>query len=75
MVNIILAMGTQLLKVDLKDTYIIVPVHPADQYLLGITWQEACYVIDAFLLDLGQRQNFFDCSRRFGMGISVFRHH
>ena len=45
-VNIILAMGrcTQLVKVDLKDAYRIIPVHPLDHHLLGISWQGATYV-------------------------------
>ena len=45
-VNIILAMGrcTQLVKVDLKDAYKIIPVHPLDHHLLGISWQGATYV-------------------------------
>ena len=33
-----LGQGTQLVKIDLKDAYRIVPVHPDDYHLLGITW-------------------------------------
>ena len=29
--------GTQLVKMDLKDAYRIVPVHPDDHHLLGIS--------------------------------------
>ena len=45
-VNIVLSMGchTKLVKIDLRDAYRIVPVHPGDQHLLGITWQGATYV-------------------------------
>ncbi len=35
-----LGRGTQLVKVDLKNAYRIVPVHPQDQHLLAITWQD-----------------------------------
>ena len=44
--GIILSMGqaTQLVKIDLKDAYRMVPVHPEDQHLLGISWGGAVYV-------------------------------
>lgn len=34
-----LGRGTQLVKLDIKDAYRIVPVHPADYHLLGIRWK------------------------------------
>lgn len=45
-VRIILSMGvgTNLVKIDLKEAYRMVPVHPADHHLLGITWGDATYV-------------------------------
>lgn len=39
-----LGMGTRLVKIDLKDAYRMVPVHPDDQHLLGISWGGATYV-------------------------------
>ena len=36
--------ATQLVKIDLKDAYCLVPVHPEDQHLLGISWGGAVYV-------------------------------
>ena len=39
-----LGRGTILVKMDLKDAYRIVPVHPEDHHLLGITWQGMVYV-------------------------------
>ena len=33
-----------MVKMDLKDAYRIVPVHPQDQYLLAITWEGYIYV-------------------------------
>ena len=46
--SIILCMGigTSLVKIDLKDAYRIVPVHPSDQHLLEIeshTWIGASF--------------------------------
>ena len=38
-----LGKGTQLVKLDLKDAYRIVPVHP-DYHLLGIKWRGNTYV-------------------------------
>ena len=45
-VETILRLGrfTKLMKIDVKDAYRIVPVHPDDHLLLGIRWMEAIYV-------------------------------
>lgn len=43
-----LGKGTQLSKLDLKNAYRMVPVHPDDQPLLGIRWEGAVY-LDAAL--------------------------
>ena len=39
-----LGQGAELVKMDLKDAYRLVPVHPADHYLLAITWQGEIFV-------------------------------
>ena len=39
-----LGRSTQLVKMDLKDAYRMVPVHPHDQSLLGISWQGRTYI-------------------------------
>ena len=36
--------GTQLVKIDLKEAYRVIPVHPDDHHLLTITWEGAVYV-------------------------------
>ena len=36
--------GSLLAKLDLKDAYRIVPVHPDDRPLLGMRWRESLYV-------------------------------
>ena len=45
-VSFILALGlhTQLVKIDLKDAYRILPIHPDDRHLLGISWEDHLYV-------------------------------
>ena len=30
--------GTELVKIDLKDAYRVIPVHPQDHHLLGTQW-------------------------------------
>ena len=44
-VSLILRLGqcTMLVKLDLKDAYRIVPVHPHDHPLLGVTWEGSTY--------------------------------
>ena len=39
-----LGRGTNLLKVDLKSAYRMVPVHPCDRHLLGIRWGGQLFV-------------------------------
>ena len=39
-----LGQGTQLVKMDLKDAYHIIPVHPQDHHLLGIQWDNQVFV-------------------------------
>ena len=45
-VSVMLSMGqaTLLVKIDLKDAYHLVLVHPEDHHLLGISWGGAVYV-------------------------------
>ena len=39
-----LGRGTMLAKIDLKDAYRIVPVHPDDYHLIGVTWNGHAYL-------------------------------
>ena len=39
---------TEMAKIDIQNAYRIVPVHPADRYLLGMSWEGGIYV-DAVL--------------------------
>ena len=45
-ISIIRQLGrdTLLLKLDIKDAYRIVPVHPAGYHLLGIRWDKSTYI-------------------------------
>lgn len=36
--------GTLLAKVDIRDAYRLIPVHPHDRYLLGMSWDNQLYV-------------------------------
>ena len=39
-----LGQGTLLSKMDIKQAYRLIPIHPDDRYLLGMEWQGAVYV-------------------------------
>ena len=41
--------GALLVKADIKEAYRMVPVHPHDQHLLGVSWQDS-YCVDRMLL-------------------------
>ena len=61
-VNVIrhLSRGTQLVKLDLKDAYRIVPVHPADYHLLGVKWRGNTYVDRALPFGLCSAPKIFN---------------
>ena len=54
-----LGQGTMLVKLDLKNAYRIIPVHPWDQHLLGISWQGRTYVDRALPFGLRSAPKIF----------------
>ena len=50
-----LGRGTLLAKMDVKQAYRRVPVHPSDRHLLGMLWRESVYVDKVSPLASGQR--------------------
>jgi len=34
-----------LVKADIKEAYCMVPVHPGDQYLFGVRWNDTVFVV------------------------------
>ena len=76
-----LGRGAELVKLDIKDAYRIVPVHPADYHLLGIRWEGATYVDRALPFGLRSAPKIFSavadviawaCTQ---MGISYHLHY
>ena len=55
-----LGRGTQLVKLDIKDAYRIVPVHPADYHLLGIEWRGNTYIYRALPFGLRSAPKIFN---------------
>ena len=55
-----LGRDTQLVKLDLKDAYRIVPVHPADFPFLGIRWRERVYIDRALPFGLRSAPKLFN---------------
>lgn len=55
-----LGVGTQLVKLDIKDAYRIVPVHPADYHLLGIRWEGKIYIDRALPFGLRSAPKIFN---------------
>ena len=54
-----LGRGTQLVKLDIKDAYRIIPVYPADYWLLGISWRGNTYVDRALPFGLRSAPKIF----------------
>ena len=55
----LLGLGTQLVKLDIKDAYRIIPVHLADHHLLGISWRRRVYVDRALPFGLRSAPKIF----------------
>ena len=47
------------MKLDVKDAYRIVPVHPSDYHLLGIRWRDRTYVDRALPFGLRSAPKIF----------------
>ena len=60
-----LGRGTQLVKLDLKDAYRMVPVHPANYHLLGIEWRGNTYVDRALPFGLHSAPKIFNAAADF----------
>ena len=60
-VRIIRALGrdTQMVKLDLKDAYRIIPIHPADYPLLGTRWHGRIYIDRALPFGLRSAPKIF----------------
>ena len=54
-----LGRGTQLVKMDLRDAYRMIPVHPEDQHLLAIEWQGMTFVDKALPFGLRSAPKLF----------------
>lgn len=52
--------GAQLVKLDIKDAYRIVPVHPNDYHLLGIRWKGSTYIDRALPFGLRSAPKIFN---------------
>lgn len=54
-----LGRGTLLIKIDLKNAYRLVPVHPQDRYLLDNHWNNSLYVDQALPFGLRSAPKLF----------------
>ena len=51
--------GAYLVKADIKEAYRMIPVHPDDQLLLGVRWEDAVYNDKAFPFGLQSAPKIF----------------
>ena len=54
-----LGVGTHLIKIDLRNAYRIVPLHPQDCHLFGICWEDCAYVVQALPFGLRSAPKLF----------------
>ncbi len=57
--------GTRLVKIAPKEAYCVVPVHPDDYHLLGISWDEHTYVDRALPFSLRSAPKIFSAVANF----------
>ena len=51
--------GALMIKVDIHNAYRVVPIHPDDRWLMGISWKGAVYVDTALLFGLRSAPKLF----------------
>lgn len=51
--------GALMAKVDIRSTYRVIPVHPKDQWLMGMRWQKKFYVNTTLPFGLRSAPNSF----------------
>ena len=54
-----MGIGTLMVKLDLKNAYCIIPIHPEDHSLLAITWEGKTYVDRALPFGLRSAPKIF----------------
>ena len=52
--------GTLMAKIDIKNAYRNIPVHPSDRHLLGMEWQNQLYVDGALPFGLRSAPKIFN---------------
>jgi hypothetical protein len=62
--------GALMGKVDIKNAYRIVPIHPDDYYLLGMQWRDIISLISLFRLDFARRHIFLTVWLTYSNGYS-----
>ena len=76
-----LGRGTQLVKMDLRDAYRLIPIHPADHHLLAVTWHGETFVDRSLPFGLRSAPKLFTAVADalawalFRRGIRLFLHY
>lgn len=52
--------GCLLAKIDIKNAFRLLPVHPADRHLLGMEWRDAIYIDNCLPFGLRSAPRLFD---------------
>ena len=52
--------GAMLAKVDVKSAFRLMPVHPSDRHLLGMSWDNAVYIYTCLLFGLRSAPKLFN---------------
>ena len=59
---LVLGAGTELAKIGICNAYRIIPVHPDDQQLLGMQWNDMVYIDCTLLFGLRSAPNIFNAA-------------
>jgi len=60
-----LGKGTLLAKIDIKNAFHLLPVHPADRYMLGMQWNGSIYIDTCLLFGLQSAPKLFNILAEF----------
>ena len=70
--------GSSLVKADIKEVYRMVPIHPEDQHLLGIQWNNSVYVDRMLPFRLHSAPKIFSAATEWvlkNMGVTLSLHY
>ena len=69
-----LGRGTMLAKIDIKNAFRLLPEHPGDRHLLGMSWSDGIYIDTAYHSDYARRQSYLTLWLTYWLDLAATGH-